>query len=63
MLNFHHPANLHLAAGSHTNPGQGMCLMEAAIFAAGFRYRAVKSYKDFPPCFSRPIARYANRTE
>jgi hypothetical protein len=59
VMNFHHPANLHLSAGSHTDPRQGMCPMEAAIFAAGFPYRAVKSYKDFPPCFSSPIAHYA----
>ncbi len=50
-----------LKAGSHDFPGPqgGTCINEAAIVAAGFKYKAVGSARDCPPCFSRPIAAYA----
>ena len=60
-MNWDHIANWKLLSGSHQFPGPagGTCINEAAIVAAGFAYRAVKSAKDCPPCFSRPIAQYA----
>jgi hypothetical protein len=50
-----------LLRGSHEFPGPdgGTCINEAAIVAAGYAYRAVKSVQDCPPCFSRPCAAYA----
>ena len=50
-----------LLRGSHKFPGPdgGTCINEAAIVAAGYAYRAVKSADDCPPCFSRPCAAYA----
>jgi hypothetical protein len=50
-----------LLRGSHEFPGPdgGTCINEAAIVAAGYAYRAVKSADDCPPCFSRPCAAYA----
>lgn len=50
-----------LLRGSHEFPGPdgGTCINEAAIIAAGYAYRAVKSANDCPPCFSRPCAAYA----
>lgn len=55
--------NWRLLRGSHKFPGQdgGTCVSEAAIVAAGFRYRAVYGSGDCPPCFSPVIARYAIR--
>ncbi|HXL69343.1 MAG TPA: hypothetical protein VN930_11370 [Xanthobacteraceae bacterium] len=50
-----------LLRGSHEFPGPdgGTCINEAAIIAAGYAYRAVKSANDCPPCFSRPCSAYA----
>jgi hypothetical protein len=47
--------------GSHEFPGPdgGTCINEAAIVAAGYPYRAVKSVEDCPATFSRPCAAYA----
>ncbi len=53
--------NWKLLAGSHDFPGPdgGTCINEAAIIAAGFKYRRVKSWKDCPPCFSPTISAFA----
>ena len=53
--------NWKLKRGSHTFPGPdgGTCINEAAIVAAGFLYRPVRSVHDMPDCFSRPICRFA----
>jgi hypothetical protein len=55
--------NWKLLRGSHEFPGPagGTCINEAAIVAAGFEYREVRSAADCPPCFSRVIAGYAIR--
>jgi hypothetical protein len=56
-----HMLHWKLLRGSHEFPGPdgGTCINEAAIIAAGYAYRAVKSASDCPPCFSRPAAAYA----
>jgi hypothetical protein len=61
MDSFSHILNWRLKHGSHTFPGQdgGTCINEAAIVAAGFPYRPVRSVEDMPDCFSRPICRLA----
>jgi len=43
-----------LLDGSHDFPGSdgGTCINEAAIVAAGFKYRKVGGVSDLPPCFS-----------
>ena len=53
--------NWKLKRGSHTFPGPdgGTCINEAAIVAAGFPYRRVRSVYNMPACFSRPICRLA----
>jgi hypothetical protein len=53
--------NWKLKRGSHTFPGPdgGTCINEAAIVAAGFPYRRVRSAYDMPACFSRPICTLA----
>jgi hypothetical protein len=53
--------NWKLKQGSHAFPGQdgGTCINEAAIVAAGFPYRPVRSVQDMPDCFSRPICALA----
>lgn len=60
-FDFNQMLNWKLLAGSHNFPGSdgGTCINEAAIIAAGFEYKSVKSPKDCPPCFSRTIANYA----
>ena len=60
---FDHIINWKLKSGSHDFPGPdgGTCINEAAIVAAGFEYKAIRSAHDCPPCFSRPIAAYAIR--
>jgi hypothetical protein len=62
-IDFSHILQWRLLEGSHEFPGPdgGTCLNEAAIVAAGFKYRAVKNAEDCPPCFSRVIATYAIR--
>jgi hypothetical protein len=61
MEDFDHILNWKLLGGSHVFPGSdgGTCINEAAIVAAGFEYRRVRSVKDMPPCFSRPIFQFA----
>ena len=58
---FSHILNWKLLKGSHEFPGKdgGTCINEAAIVAAGFKYRAVRSANDCPPCFSKVISAYA----
>jgi hypothetical protein len=50
-----------LDAGSHKKltKARKVCVMEAAIVAAGFPYRAVYSAKDCPSSFSHTIASYS----
>jgi hypothetical protein len=68
MLSFHRSSadfqrmlEWRLLRGSHQFPGPdgGTCINEAAIVAAGYRYRAVYSIKDLPKDFSQPIAMFA----
>jgi hypothetical protein len=61
MDTFDHILNWKLKRGSHTFPGKdgGTCINEAAIVAAGFPYRPVRSVQDMPGCFSRPICAVA----
>jgi hypothetical protein len=61
MGRFDHILNWTLKRGSHMFPGQdgGTCINEAAIVAAGFQYRPVRTVDDMPGCFSRPICRLA----
>ncbi len=63
MDTFDHLLNWKLKAGSHYFPGPdgGTCINEAALIAAGFEYRRVRSPSDMPECFSRPICRLAMR--
>jgi len=60
-MNFDHIFNWRLLTGSHEVPGPdgGTCINEAAIVAAGFEYKGVRSATDCPLCFSRPISAYA----
>ena len=61
MEGFDHILNWKLKQGSHKFPGPdgGTCINEAALVAAGFAYRPVRSVEDMPICFSRPICRLA----
>src|ERR687898_3354225 len=61
MESFDHILNWKLKRGSHTFPGNdgGTCINEAAVVAAGFSYRPVRSVQDLPDCFSRPICALA----
>lgn len=61
MDTFNYILNWKLKRGSHAFPGQdgGTCINEAAIVAAGFPYRPVRSVQDMPDCFSRPICAMA----
>ena len=61
MTDFNHILNWKLKSGSHDFPGPdgGTCINEAAIVAAGFEYKSVKSAGDCPPCFSQPISTFA----
>ncbi len=61
METFDHILNWTLKQGSHAFPGQdgGTCINEAAVVAAGFPYRPVRSVRDMPDCFSRPICALA----
>jgi hypothetical protein len=56
-----HILNWKLLEGSHEFPGPdgGTCINEAAVVAAGFKYRSIGDAHDCPKCFSRPIAAYA----
>jgi hypothetical protein len=61
MEGFDHLLNWKLKAGSHPFPGKegGTCINEAALVAAGFSYKPVRTVNDMPDCFSRPICRLA----
>src|SRR5215212_5985299 len=61
MGSFDYILNWTLKQGSHVFPGKdgGTCINEAAIVAAGFPYRPVRSVQDMPECFSRPICALA----
>jgi hypothetical protein len=61
MDGFDHILNWKLKQGSHPFPGRdgGTCINEAAIVAAGFEYRPVRSVYHMPECFSRPICKLA----
>ncbi len=61
MEGFSHILNWKLKAGSHPFPGVsgGTCINEAALVAAGFEYKPIKSVEEMPECFSRPICRFA----
>ena len=61
MEGFDHILNWTLKAGSHQFPGPdgGTCINEAALVAAGFKYRPICNVNQMPPCFSRPICRLA----
>jgi hypothetical protein len=61
MDGFDHILSWKLKRGSHTFPGQdgGTCINEAALVAAGFKYRPIRQAEDMPDCFSRPICRFA----
>jgi hypothetical protein len=61
MEGFDHLLNWKLKRGSHYFPGPdgGTCINEAAIVAAGFKYRPISSAWDMPKCFSRPICELA----
>jgi hypothetical protein len=61
MQGFDHLLGWTLQAGSHAFPGPdgGTCINEAALVAAGFAYRAIRAAEEMPPCFSRPICRFA----
>ena len=63
MEGFDHILNWKLRAGSHEFPGKhgGTCINEAALIAAGFKYRPIFQAEDMPECFSRPICRLAMR--
>ena len=63
MESFDHILNWRLKEGSHQFPGKdgGTCINEAAVVAAGFKYRPIRSPKDMPDCFSRPICGLAMR--
>ena len=54
-------AQYKLSRGSHApdDPNEDVCLVEAAIIAAGFERRKLNSLDDCPSCFSRVLARYA----
>jgi hypothetical protein len=58
---FDHILNWKLLEGSHDFPGPdgGTCINEAAIVAAGFKYRRIGDADECPKCFSPPIAAYA----
>ena len=61
MQGFDHLLDWTLKAGSHAFPGPegGTCINEAALVAAGFAYREIRAAEAMPPCFSRPICRFA----
>ena len=61
MEAFSHILNWKLKRGSHKFPGPdgGTCINEAALVAAGFKYRPIHDVNQMPSCFSRPICRLA----
>ena len=63
MEAFDHILHWKLKRGSHQFPGKdgGTCINEAALVAAGFKYRPIHDVCQMPWCFSRPICRLAMR--
>ncbi len=61
MDGFDHLLNWKLKVGSHAFPGPdgGTCINEAALVAAGFEYKPIRTVESMPDCFSRPICRLA----
>jgi hypothetical protein len=61
MTDFSYMLDWKLLKGSHDFPGPdgGTCLNEAAIIAAGFKYKEVGTWRDCPPCFSPITAQFA----
>ncbi len=61
MHTFDHLLNWRLKVGSHPfpSPDGGTCINEAALVAAGFEYKPIRSAEQMPDCFSRPICRLA----
>lgn len=59
-MNWDHIFKWKLLEGSHDFPGPdgGTCINEAAIIAAGFKYKKVQSATDCPPCFSPVLSAY-----
>lgn len=63
MEEFNHILNWKLLRGSHEFPGPegGTCINEAAVVAAGFRYRKINIAQQLPGCFCRAIGEYVLR--
>ncbi len=63
METFDHLLNWKLKRGSHRFPGPdgGTCINEAALVAAGYKYKTICFVEQMPSCFSRPICRLAMR--
>ena len=61
MDTFDHLLHWTLKRGSHPFPGKdgGTCINEAALVAAGFEYKPIRTVESMPECFSRPICRLA----
>lgn len=61
MDGFDHLLDWKLKRGSHPFPGLdgGTCINEAALVAAGFPYKPIRSAEEMPECFSRPICNLA----
>jgi hypothetical protein len=61
MYDIHQLVRFRLAQGSHKQPNANgdICVTEAAILAAGFKHRAVKTADHAPQCFSRPLTALA----
>jgi hypothetical protein len=61
MDGFNHLLIWKLKRGSHPFPGLngGTCINEAALVAAGFQYKPIRSAEEMPECFSRPICNLA----
>jgi hypothetical protein len=61
MDGFDHLLTWKLKRGSHPFPGLdgGTCINEAALVAAGFQYKPIRSAEEMPECFSRPICNLA----
>ncbi len=61
MGTFDHLLNWRLKRGSHefSGPDGGTCINEAALVAAGFKYRPIGSAENMPRRFSRPLCHLA----
>jgi hypothetical protein len=63
MDSFDHLLTWRLKRGSHRFPGPdvGTCINEAALIAAGHKYKPICFVEQMPSCFSRPVCRLAMR--